>query len=181
MSKREPFVIVPRWLLGDVAEGRVVPGAMATFLAIAQHGRAGTGTGIFVSQTTLASETHVEEKTVRRHIRQLVEVGAVTTTKRYVKGRRTTDSYVVATKGRLYRTSGPGSAEDPNGASCPPYAGHEAPSNQTPLIQTAAALSTEGTEQQHEHTQEDAMRDEPVPPSRQRVQSYANYGWEPTA
>lgn len=88
MARAEGFAAVPTWMIRD----RKVP-RNAVLVYASLSSRAGLGV-IYPSQTTIAEESGLSERTVRTMLTELERLGVVTRERRKVPGvRRATDAY----------------------------------------------------------------------------------------
>lgn len=91
----EGFAAIPNWMIRDAGVSRraiVVYGALAS--------RSGRG-GIYPSQTQIAEDARCDERTVRRALKELEDLGVVERVRRASKmGYRQSDGYVLHPNGR---------------------------------------------------------------------------------
>lgn len=94
MSRAEGFAAIPNWMIRDKEVSRR---AVLVYASLAS--RSGLG-GIFPSQSTIADEAGVSERTARTALAELVELGAIDRVRRTdEKGHRLPDGYVLQPNG----------------------------------------------------------------------------------
>lgn len=98
---RDTFVMIPTWMLDAVADRSLPAATLLTFTAVARYANGRNGRGSFPGQERIATETQQSVRTVRNHLKALEAAGAIKATARYVRGHRTSDSYVVTTGKKL--------------------------------------------------------------------------------
>lgn len=112
MSRAEGFAAIPNWMIRD---RRVPRNAILVYASLSS--RAGMG-AIFPSQVTIAEESGLSDRTVRRMMSHLEELGVVERrTRRGGKGKSTskTDAYTLHPNGRVEGSDNlSGSSEGPD-------------------------------------------------------------------
>lgn len=98
MSRAEGFAAVPNWM---IREKQVPRNAILVYASLSS--RAGMGS-IFPSQTTIADESGLSERTVRTMLAKLEELGVIERRSRRAgegRGNRKTDAYTLHPNGRF--------------------------------------------------------------------------------
>jgi DNA-binding transcriptional MocR family regulator len=113
VEQRDPFAIVPLWLV-DLAS----PAALRLYAWIGAKYASGAAGTAWPSQTTLAADLGASERSVRRWLDELAELGAIRI--QYRPGTSSVTTLIAR------------SARDP-GHQCPGYPGHQVPDPRTPV------------------------------------------------
>jgi hypothetical protein len=135
------FAMIPEWILYH--EG-LSPLAVRLYGALARHGM-DPGT-CYPSHARLGRLIGVEEKSIKRPLRQLIEVDAVHVTRRWVRGRRTSNGYRLAGDAPLvYRADERPYSELQPRSSVPDKGAQECPEGEPPN-ETPTYISTDTQE-----------------------------------